>query len=102
MDVKMFPSGQQIANAVITTKNCYYKGAILRGAGVVTILAIYNSKTLAAVTSANMVAVLSVPAVDGECKIDNPTGVIPCPNGICAVLEGAGAVYHVRAAGSPK
>jgi len=111
MDVKMFYSGEQNGNIQIATFRCYYKGAILvavSGTAEVAI-AIHNCTSTGTPTAANMVAKLSIPATvtgcsrKGDCIVDNPTGVIECPDGIRVVKSGAGTCkYHIRGCVQPR
>ena len=98
MDVKMGYSGQLTNTAQITTVKSYYKGAILKsgdGAAVCSI-AIHNCAAAATPSAATMVAELSLPAVPGSCIVDNPTGVVECPDGI-RVIRAEGTVrFHIR------
>ena len=105
MDVKMFYSGEQNGNIQIATFRCYYKGAILvavSGTAEVAI-AIHNCTSTGTPTAANMVAKLSLVATKGGCIVDNPTGVIECPDGIRVVKSGAGTCkYHIRGCAQPQ
>jgi len=106
MDVKMEDSGELSANAQVTTVRTYYKGMILvNGTGAIASVAIHNCASDAnggSPSAANMVAELSLPAVDGDCIVDNPTGVIECPNGIRAVKTTGTVKFHVRYCAQPK
>ena len=103
MDVKMENSGELAANAQITTVKTYYKGLILiNGAAAVSNVTIHNCSATGTPSTSNMVAELSLPAVDGDCVVDNPTGVIECPDGIRAVKVEGTVKYHVRYCAQPQ
>ena len=103
MDVKMEDSGELAANAQITTVRTYYKGLILiSGAAAISNVTIHNCSAAGTPSTSNMVAELSLPATDGDCIVDNPTGVIECPAGIRAVLVEGTVKYHVRYCAQPK
>ena len=103
MDVKMANSGELAANAQISTVKTYYKGLILiNGTNAVSNVTIHNCSVAGTPSAANMVAELSLPAVDGDCVVDNPTGVIECPDGIRAVLVKCTVKYHVRYCAQPQ
>ena len=102
MDVKMEDSGELAANAQISTVKTYYKGLILvNGAATISNVTIHNCSAAGTPAAANMVAELSLPATDGDCIVDNPTGVIECPDGIRAVLVEGTVKYHVRYCAQP-
>ena len=102
MDVKLGYSGQLAASAQITTEKTYYKGAILRVASAAKgHIQIHNCSAAGTPSTANMVAELSVPATDCECRVDNPTGVVECPDGIRVVKVTGTITYHVRYAVQP-
>jgi len=93
----MDDSGQLAANGQITTVRSYYKGCILmNAAATLSNVTIHNCSATGTPSAANMVAELGLPAVDGDCIVDNPTGVIECPDGIRAVLVEGTVKYHVR------
>lgn len=97
MDVKMGNSGEQNGSAQITTFKAFYKGLILiNGAAAISNVTIHNCTAAGTPSTSNMVAELSLPATDGDCIVDNPTGVIECPNGIRAVLVEGTVKFHVR------
>ncbi len=102
MDVKMDDSGELSANAQITTVRTFYKGLILmNGAATLSNVTIHNCSAAGTPSAANMVAELGLPAVDGDCIVDNPTGVIECPDGIRAVKVEGTVKFHVRYAAQP-
>lgn len=102
MDVRMEDSGELNASAQITTVKTYYKGLILiSGAAAVSNVTIHNCSAAGTPSTSNMVAELSLPATDGDCIVDNPTGVIECPAGIRAVKVEGTVKYHVRYAVLP-
>ena len=93
----MDDSGQLAANGQVTTVRSYYKGMILvNKAATLSNVTIHNCSATGTPSAANMVAELGLPAVDGDCIVDNPTGVIECPDGIRAVLVEGTVKYHVR------
>ena len=97
MDVKMGYSGELAANAQITTVKSYYKGLILmNGHATISNVTIHNCSAAGTPSATNMVAELSLPATDGDCIVDNPTGVIECPDGIRAVKVEGTVKFHVR------
>jgi len=97
MDVKMEDSGEQNDSAQITTFKSYYKGLILiNGAATISNVTIHNCTAAGTPSTTNMVAELSLPATDGDCILDNPAGVIECPDGIRAVKVEGTVKYHVR------
>jgi len=97
MDVKMGYSGELAANGQITTVRSYYKGLILMNTGAtVSNVTIHDCSAAGTPSAANMVAELGLPAVDGDCIVDNPTGVIECPDGIRAVVVEGTVKFHVR------
>ena len=103
MDVKMENSGEQNDSAQITTVRTYYKGLILiNTSAAVSNVTVHNCSATGTPSAANMVGELSLPAVDGDCIVDNPTGVIECPDGIRAVLVEGTVKYHVRYCAQPK
>lgn len=103
MDVKMESSGELSANAQVTTVKTYYKGLILvNTAAAVCSVTIHNCSAAGTPSAANMVAKLSTPAVDGDCRVDNPTGVIECPDGIRAVKAAGTVKYLVRYCAQPQ
>ena len=98
MDVKMGYSGQLTNTAQITTVKSYYKGAILKsgdGAAVCSIK-IYDCASGGTPAAATMIAELSLPATPGSCIVDNPTGVVECPNGIRVIRAGGTVKFHIR------
>ena len=99
----IFYSGQKAVStgANIIDEKFYYKGSILIGAGAAASLKIHNCSSTGTPSAANMVAELSVPAVAGECAVDNLHGAIECPDGITYVLSGASAVCHIRGCATP-
>ena len=102
MDVKMGYSGQLSDNAQITTVKSFYKGGILiAGSAAKCRVTIHNCSAADTPAAANMVAELSVPATDGQGFVDNPTGVIECPDGIRAVKVTGTIKYHIRYAIQP-
>lgn len=100
MDVKMENSGQKTGNLQITTFSAYYKGAILINAtsveASVASITIHNCSATGTPDAGNMVAELSTIAAVGDYRVDAPTGVIECPNGIRVVKTGDSMRYHVR------
>lgn len=97
MDVKMGYSGELTGNAQITTTKTYYKGLILMNtAATLSNVTIHNCSAAGTPSAANMVAELGLPATDGDCIVDNPTGVIECPDGIRAVKVEGSVKFHVR------
>ena len=102
MDVKMGYSGQLSGDAQVSTVRSYYKGAILRVASAAKgHIQIHNCSAAGTPAAANMVAELSVSATDCKCAVDNPTGVIECPDGIRVVKVTGTITYHVRYAIQP-
>jgi len=97
MDVKMGYSGELTGNGQITTVRSYYKGLILMSAAAtISNVTIHDCSAAGTPSAANMVAELGLPAVDGDCIVDNPTGVIECPDGIRAVVVEGTVKFHVR------
>ncbi len=98
----MDDSGELSGNAQITTVRTFYKGLILmNGAATLSNVTIHNCSAAGTPSAANMVAELGLPAVDGDCIVDNPTGVIECPAGIRAVKVEGTVKFHVRYAAQP-
>ena len=96
-------SGELDDSAQISTIKTYYKGLILiNGAAAVSNVTIHNCSVAGTPSATNMVAELSLPAVDGDCIVDNPTGVIECPDGIRAVKVEGTVLYHVRYSAQPQ
>ena len=100
MDVKMGYSGELSDSAQISAVRSYYKGLILVNEGAaIAKVTIHNCASDAnggTPAATNMVAELAIPATDGDSKVDNPTGVIECPDGIRAVKVEGTVKFHVR------
>jgi hypothetical protein len=94
----MYSSGQKDKSVAVFKGECFYNGSILIGLGEVASLRIHNCKEIKDANVDNMVGEISVVAEEGDCKVDPVPKGIPCPVGMCAILEGS-AKYHVR--GSP-
>lgn len=99
MGVKLAYSGQKSDNEQITAFKAFYKGAILvnlDNVASVARIAIHNCSSTGTPSATNMIAELSLPATTGESKVDNPTGVIECPDGIRVVKSTGTLTYHIR------
>ena len=102
MDVRMGNSGELSTNKQILDVSGYYKGLIIVNTlASVSNVTIHNCSSEGTPSADNMVAELSLPAVQGDCKVDNPTGVIDCPKGIRAIVVAGSVKYHVRYSALP-